>query len=435
MNTNSTSPAEQGGEGTPSSREEKIQSFQLQMTMDEELAAIDETAFVSAPRETPSAEPTPSDAAPRHEAEKATDTKPPKKSGCLKKVLYALTVTALSVTVAWFTILFLIDMVALNRSDKPIDILVPPGANTAQIADILHENGIIDYPFCFRVFSKLTRSDGKYQQGSFTLTADMGYSVVVDTLQTMTPRETVTVTIPEGYTIEQIAEVMEKNDVCEKRVFFDAVISAEYDYDFIRDIPTAEQGDRYAGRIYLLEGYLFPDTYNFYVGSSGETVVKRMLENFNSKLTPDMRAAIQAKGMTIDEAVILASVIQGEAASKEDMQGVSRVLFNRLEPGSGYAKLQCDSTGDYVKGILPSVDGVTVTGGAYDTYEREGLPVGAINNPGMDAINALLNPSEDEKVKDCYFFATDYDTGITYFSKTYSQHEAVCRRYGIGMYG
>ncbi len=432
MNENSVNPTPVEGEVEAAPRTEKVQNFQLQLTMDDDLAAIDETAFVDQERKILSATELSS-----QEDQSTVPMEEPvvplqkakKKGGCLKKILYALIVAVLSVTIAWFAILFLIDMVALNRSDKPVDIEIPAGANTQVIADILHENGIIDYPFCFRVFSKLTRSDGKYQQGSFTLTADMGYTVVVDTLQTMTPRETVTVTIPEGYTIEKIADLLEKNEVCEKKVFFEAVITASYDYDFVQDIPVGN------GRIYLLEGYLFPDTYNFYVGSSGETVVKRMLDNFSAKVTPDIRAAIQQKGMTLDEAVIIASIIQGEAASKEDMQGVSRVLFNRLEPGSGFPKLQCDSTGDYVKDILPSVDGVTVTSSAYDTYEKEGLPAGAINNPGMDAIHALLNPSEDEAVKNCYYFATDYDTGITYFSKTYSQHETVCRKYGIGMYG
>jgi len=425
---------------TADKRQEKVQNFQLNLQLDEDYPEIvatpqtDNTSAVEIPTESKEAEIAPEEAE-EEDFQIASHARPKKNSGCLKRILYGTIVMALSIVIAYFLIIFMIDAVALNRSDKPIDIEIPGGASTEQIANILKENGVIESPFCFRLFSKFTGSDGKYQMGAFTVTADMGYSVLVDELQTMTPRETVTVTIPEGYTVEDIAKLLEEKNVCEKETFYEAVVSDQYDYDFVKAIPTADDGDQYKGRIYLLEGYLFPDTYNFYVGSSGETVVNRMLENFNTKLTAELRAEISAQGLTIDEAIILASIVQGEAAKKDDMFGVSRVLQNRSTPGSGYAKIQCDSTGDYVRGILPSIGGIEVTSIAYDTYQREGLPVGAINNPGVDAIKAALYPSDKSEHKKAYFFATDYDTGITYFSTTYAQHEYVCRRYGIGMYG
>ena len=117
------------------------------------------------------------------------------------------------------------------------------------------------------------------------------------------------------------------------------------------------------------------------------------------------------------------------------MEKVSKVLQNRMEPNSGYPKLELCSTRDYVKAILPSIDGIAVTSIAYNTYERTGLPVGAINNPGLQALTAALNPSTDKDMENCYFFATDYNTGITYFSKSFSEHERICRKYKIGMYG
>ena len=138
--------------------------------------------------------------------------------------------------------------------------------------------------------------------------------------------------------------------------------------------------------------------------------------------------------MTLDEAIIIASIIQGEAAKSEDMLLVSRVLFNRLENPNVYPQLQCDSTRDYVQALTPSVEGIEITNVAYDTYKRKGLPVGAINNPGMEAILAAINPSEDEEAQEYFFFATDYSTGITYFSKTYAEHEKTCRKYKIGIH-
>ena len=427
-------------------REEKARAFQLQLDLGDEPA--DSAAAAAAPTEMPAAAPAehsvpanrentmPAEAGETGETEEEPRPKKKKSGGCLKKILYTLIVVAMAVGIAYFGIVYIVDSVGLNKSYKLVDVEIPSGATTRQIAEILKEEGIIDQPLCFRIYSRFfAKADGKYQRGVFSLSADMGYTNIVDRLMTTTPRETVTVTIPEGYTVEKIAAMLDENGVCTPETFFEAVNNGKFDYDFIRAIPTAADGEQYAGRIYRLEGYLFPDTYNFYVGSSGESVITRMLDNFDQKLTADMREQIRANGWTVDEAVIMASIIQGEAAKAEDMQGVARVLLNRLAKDSGYPKLQMDSTRDYVQSILPSVGGTAVTGTAYDTYQREGLPVGAINNPGFEALHALLNPSTDPTIMQCYFFATDYNTGITYFNKTFAEHEATCRRYRIGAYG
>lgn len=370
---------------------------------------------------------------PKKKKSAKVDAQPSKAEGCLVKAIYGLLVVGIAGVLSALILVFVLDSMAFNRVNKRVDFEIPEGSgySTAEIADLLVEKGLIDNAFCFRIYSRISGADGKWQVGAFTLSPDMGYAALVETLQTMTPRETVTVTIPEGYTIEEMAELFEEKGVCTADDFYKAVVSGEYDYDFIKAIPTATDGNEYKGRIYRLEGYLFPDTYNFYVGSSGDTVVGRMLENFDSKLTPELRKQIEKRGWTIDQAIIMASLIEGEAASDDDMEKVSRVLANRLEPDSGFPKLQLCSTRDYVKGLLPTIPGIPVTSVAYNTYEREGLPVGAINNPGLRALNAALNPSDDESVAKCYYFATDYKTGITYFSETLAQHNYVIRKYGI----
>ncbi|MBQ9860400.1 MAG: endolytic transglycosylase MltG [Clostridia bacterium] len=414
-------------------RNEIVQNFKLEFTIDD----------IPDPVELPAEEPVESEeeVVPEEKIEEQPATESKKKRnrnrgrGYLKRLLYALFILIISGFLAWFLVVFLLDSMAINRADKTVDIEIPAGANTQQIAELLTEKGLIDQPICFRVFSKISGADGKYQVGSFTLQQDMGYAAIVEQLQTMTPRETVMVTIPEGFTVEEIAKLLEEKEVCNADSFYDAVINGQFDYDFVNAIPTAADGEEYEGRIYRLEGYLFPDTYDFYVGSSGETVVARMLENFNNKLTDEIRSQIKKKGWTIDQAIIIASLVEGEAASKEDMEKVSRVLANRMDPASGYSKLELCSTQYYIMDILPSVGGIEVTSIAYDTYAREGLPVGAINNPGLQALTAALNPSESDEVAECYFFATDYDSGITYFSDTFAEHEAICRKYGIGAYG
>lgn len=370
-----------------------------------------------------------------HRKEKKQKAPRTKLEGCLLKIIYAIVVLAIAGALAAVVLVFVLDSMAFNRNKGIVDVEIEKGSNTEQIANILVDKGLIDNAFCFRIYARISGADNKWQVGAFTLSPDMGYATLVETLQTMTPRETVRVTIPEGFTVEEMAQLLEEKGACAADSFYEAVVRGEYDYDFIKAIPSAADGEEHKGRIYRLEGYLFPDTYEFYVGSSGETVVGRMLENFDKKLTPKIREKIAAKGWTIDEAIIIASLIEGEAATKEDMEKVSKVLANRMEPNSGFPKLELCSTRDYVKGILPTIPGIPVTSIAYNTYEREGLPVGAINNPGMQAIKAALNPSKDEEVENCYFFATDYDTEITYFSQTFAEHERICRKYGIGAYG
>ncbi len=361
---------------------------------------------------------------------------PPRhKNKRLGRVLYSLMVIVLSVGIALTGIGYFFEASGINGDDTIIDVEIPRGAYTAQIASILKDKGLINSTLSFRLYAKIAKADGMWQSGMFMLSSNMGYTGIVDELQASKPRANVNVTIPEGFTVEEIANLLEEKEVCTKEDFFSAIVNGDYDYDFIKAIPTAADGQEYAGRIYRLEGYLFPDTYNFYIGSSGEMVINRMLANFNEKLTSDIRKQISDMGWTIDKAITFASVIQGEAGKPEDMYAVSKVLTNRMQPNSGFAKLQCDATRDYIRGILPSVSGAAVTTSSYDTYVREGLPVGAINNPGLMAIDAALHPSTDAEYATCYYFATDYDTGITYYSKTLAQHEATCRRYKIGMYG
>ncbi len=355
--------------------------------------------------------------------------------GCLKWVIYATIVLLAAGILSYFAIVGIIDVSGLNKSDVVVSVTIPSGSTTADIAEILRDNGLIDHPMIFRLYSRFAHSDGLYQPGTFELYPHMGYDGLIEALQVSQSAETVWVTIPEGFTVDRIAARLEESGVCTAEEFCTALLEGEYDYAFLSDIPTVEEDGEVVNRLYQLEGYLFPSTYNFYVNDDAENVVNRMLQAFDDQIGTGIRTAIKAEGFNMDEAVILASLIQGEAASFSDMQGVARVLLNRLENAAEYPKLELDSTRDFVQEAKPPIDGRPVIEEAYNTYVREGLPVGAINNPGRDAFEALAAPSEDEEIMECFFFATDYDTGITYFSKTYAQHERVCREHGIGMYG
>lgn len=353
--------------------------------------------------------------------------------GCLRGMIMFTLILALCGVIAYTIVACVLDFTALNKSDKKLDIEIPKGASTEQIATILEENDLIDQTWFFRLYSRFTHRDGKYQTGTYSLSANMGYQKLTDTIIAGKPRQTVTVTIPEGFTIDQIAKRLEENKVCTIVDFYDALLNGTYNYDFFNSIPQASDGGVYEGRIYRLEGYLFPDTYNFYVDSSGETVVNMFLANLDSKITPEMKSAMQARELTLDEVIIMASILEKEAANEQEMPKVARVLYNRLE-STAYPRLECDSTELYVKDLMPNTAGVETINMAYDTYARSGLTAGAICNPGLAAIQAAVFPSNDAFIAECYFFAND-TAGNTYYNKTFEQHKADCRKHGIGIYG
>ncbi len=353
--------------------------------------------------------------------------------GCLKTVIYIVVVVAVAVGLASYIIRAGLDFTGIGRSTMMIDLTVAEGSSTRDIAELLANNDIIKDPFIFRVYCRVMGEDGTFHPGVHTVSPSMGYDGIVSELQKTAVRETVSVTIPEGTTVENIAKILEENSVCSSSDFYTALVTVDYgaDYDFIAELTEAERQNR----VYLLEGYLFPDTYEFYKEGAAETVIRSMLDNFATRVSKETRDAIKASGGTLNEVLIKASIIQMEAGFPEDMPRVARVMQNRLDNPSEFPLLQMDSTSDYLANLMPSSGGAAALDTSYDTYVREGLPVGAICNPGLDAINAALNPSEEPTIINCFYFASIVETGETAFFETFAAHEAWCIEHGVGMYG
>ena len=237
---------------------------------------------------------------------------------------------------------------------------------------------------------------------------------------------TVRVTFPEGFTAVQIAKRLEENGVCSASEFINEVKNpsqALTEYPFLAQISNTKE------RPYLLEGYIFPDTYEFYRGESPSGVLKRFLKNTSDKLTDEYALRAGELGYSLDEIITLASIIQKEAGEKAQMGLVSSVLHNRLE-SPDYGRLQCDVTinyiNDYVTDSFYLPDNQTDFSALYNTYKCNGLPAGAICNPGLDALKAALYPEKT----DYFFFVTDTD-GNYYYASTYKEHQANCRLCGI----
>lgn len=247
-----------------------------------------------------------------------------------------------------------------------------------------------------------------------------------DPLATALPL-TVVVTFPEGYTVKQIAELLEQNHVCTAQDFISLTNDASYlrslDYTFLKQIPN------YAKRPFMLEGYIFPDTYEFYTNEGAEAALTRFLDNTEQKLTAEYKAQAEATGYTMDEILALASIIQEEAGDPQHMPDVSSVLHNRLE-NENFGILQCDVTINYINDcvkdspyIKADVDEASEN---YNTYKCYGLPLGPICNPGTHAIEAALYPPKTNY----YFFVTDENWNY-YYAETFEEHEVNCEIAGI----
>lgn len=323
-----------------------------------------------------------------------------------------------SVGVIRFTLNCVNDILAINRSDEIISIEISEDISTDEIIAMLGQKGLIqNRSFCRVVSNFLGYKDTEYIPGAYDLSPSMGLEGMLNLFKSArSTNKTVTLTFPEGYTIDQIIEKLVTYNVSSKTNLYKAVEElGYYKYDFIKNIPN--QDNRY----HALEGYLYPDTYEFYVGENATSVMMKFFSNFELKWTDEYEERRKELGMTLDEVVILASIIEKEAYGQEQMFLVSSVLHNRLNDNSGlFNFLQCDATGAYISNISKS----KITNAEYiayhriyDTYQTTGLPVGAICNPGDAAIYAVLYPTETAY----YYFRHDKNRKI-YMGKTEAEH-------------
>lgn len=248
--------------------------------------------------------------------------------------------------------------------------------------------------------------------------------------RTTTAPNTVKVTFPEGFTVIDIAKRLEENGVCSAEEFL-TVCNTPYD-----GIEIENASDR----VFLLEGYIFPDTYEFYLDCDAESVLKKFINNYNSKVTAEIKSKAQALGYTMDEMLTLASIIQKECDEDiAECANVSSVFHNRLKSPS-FPKLQSDVTTFYIKRGLADYLGwqndvslenqnaeVQKYMQLYSTYYCNGLPAGPICNPGIKAITAAVSPADT----DYYYFLTDTKMENFYYASTLAEHNVNGKKAGL----
>ena len=334
--------------------------------------------------------------------------KPPKRKGT--GAGYYVTILVISAILAGVGWLMCNDLLALNKKDHSAEIVVTDGEKLGSVSKSLKKEGLINYRGLFLLYSSL--SDTEVVAGTYELNTSMDYHALLTAMSARSgARKTVNVTIPEGYSMQQIFELLEEKNVNTVEALTEAAANEDYDYDFL---ANKEKGD--ASR---LEGYLFPDTYQFYSGGDAKTVINKMLRNFDNKMTDELRQTISDSGYTMDEIITIASLIEKETAGSDGTK-ISSVIRNRLKnSGETAGYLQIDAALLYALGEHKEVltDADKEIDSPYNLYKNKGLPPTPICNPGMSSIRSALYPDNTSY----YFYALGED-GVHHFFKTYREH-------------
>lgn len=353
----------------------------------------------------------------------------------LRTICFVILLVAVSVISAFLSYTYLVDKynnpitveaIFLDESTS-VKFRIDKGMTTKEIADNLFDMGLIENKTMYRFLSKFNGFDGQYKVGTYTLCDDLTYDEVM-TILAGEP-ETVKVTFPEGFTTQQIAARLEANNVVSAEDFLRAVETIDVSsYPFLSDITGKTRDHR-------LDGYLFPDTYEFDVKANVEDVIYKMLNRFNELYLPAYYDKATEAGLSVDDVVVLASIVEREAKLKAEKPKIAGVFINRLNSeDEDMKKLQSCATIRYVYKKLYNQDLVDIKeeheqeDDAYNTYMYAGLTPGPICSPGIESIKAVLNYEHH----DYFFFVLNAKEGVGnhIFSKTYQEHLQAKNQYG-----
>ena len=352
----------------------------------------------------------------------------------LKILIYVVAVSLLSVGLGFAAWECAQDVLAFGLSADTVEVTIEDGATLDDIAQMLQDEGIIKYPWLFKLYCKFTHSADSMSPGTYQLHYNYDYHAINSGMRKNSPNRTeVTVTIPEGKTCAQIFALMEEKGVCKAEDLKKCAAETKFDYWFLEGIPYGQEN--------RLEGFLFPDTYYFYSNDDPERVLNKLLGTFSRKfsdeakaqldvLNEDLAASWERRGydeeyiaahkFTVYELITVASMVEKETAGADESADIASVIYNRLCRPADYPYLNIDATVVYALGGITGTLTYEQTqiDSPYNTYTRQGLPAGPISNPGLNSISAALNPNETNY----FFYALDKQTGTHHFSETYDEH-------------
>ena len=349
----------------------------------------------------------------REETQRSSNTRRRKKrSGLSGAAIYAIFVIGVSALLACIGWVAANDVLALNKPEKTATITITNDDSFGDVAEKLKDEGLIEYKFLFNLFATFTRSKDDVVAGTFTLNTDMDYRALLSGMSANSAtRATVTVTIPEGYTVDQIFTLLEEKGVASLEDLQDMAANHDYAFSFLQDL---ELGD-----YHRLEGYLYPDTYEFTTPQNPLYVINKMLVRFDEQFTDAMRQEVADSGRTIHEIITIASMIEKETDGN-DRADIASVIYNRLNNPSGGTQgyLQIDATLAYINGGKVPTEADKSIDSPYNTYLYKGLPAGPISNPGLESIKAAMNPNSTS-----YYYYALGDDGVHHFFKTLREQQ------------
>ena len=361
-----------------------------------------------------------------------------KRSSVSSTLLFFVIVIAVSMLISVYAVFCINDVFGITKTAQGIQVTYTQTIESPYEAiDLLAEHDLITCKnFCkllvkmeLIAFKYSTELDGPFQPGTYYLNGKMGVeNMLIAMLGEAETDETIPLTFPEGYTVADIVKRLVDNEVCkDKNALISAIQSTEFSYALVADLKEKDTVP------YRLEGYLFPDTYEFFIGQSPSSTIETFLKNTESKITEEDRARAEELGFSIHEIITIASIVQSEAGSSDQMELIAGIIENRLADKANFPSLGCQSTSDYItKKVGPSL---TSSSGHTSEYYLQyystnndstvvGLPEGPICNPGTDAIHAALYPAS---TKALYFFHDSKKN--LYTAETYSEFKSKIQQY------
>ena len=297
----------------------------------------------------------------------------------------------------------------LAKEGEEISFVIESGQSPQEIAKSLEEQEIIKSSFWLRYYLKTKDLANKVIAGTFTLSPTMSISQIATEITTVnTVGIEDEIVLIEGWNASEISEYLESKGFCSQKEWLNLISTyQDDDYDFLDDKPRAND----------LEGYLFPDTYRVYKDSDCENILIKLLDNFERKITLEMKKEIDSQGKSLFEIITMASIIEKEVMNLEDMRIVSGIFWDRIKNKQA---LESCATLAYILGENKPQYSTedTQIDSSYNTYRNRGLPPGPITNPGLNAIKAAIYPI----YTDYNYFLSDLKTGNTIWSKTFEEH-------------
>ena len=336
----------------------------------------------------------------------------------ISTAIWVLIIVAIGLSMGRLLWMCATDVLAFGREDRVTTITITDSdaGNINAIADKLYNAGLIQYKQLFKFYAALSNADEKISVGTFELNTLFDYNALVKGMSpTSSYRESIKVTIPEGYTCAQIFALLEEEGVCSAASL--KAYQVQSDYWFLENANDDAE--------YALEGFLFPDTYNFYINDTPQGVFRRFLARFENIFTEELREYITVlnnrlgTNYSVYEIMIVASMIEKESAGSGENYDISSVIYNRLTNSAEFPFLNIDATIVYAQGGNADVIDKNLDS-PYNTYKYRGLPPTPICNPSLLSIQAALSPTETQY----HYYALDPSTGMHHFSKTYQEHQA-----------